>query len=61
MDYAICSYAHLKCPTCDTQYRIEIKDRKKAIDIIKVTCKCGTELNSKKHSCNEYGNIEGEK
>jgi len=52
MDYAVCSYAHLKCPTCDTQYRIEIKDSKQ-INIVKVACKCGTELNSEKHSCNE--------
>ena len=52
MEYFICTEVRMKCPVCDNEYKMQIKD-KVMINTFDVTCECG----AKCKECDMYGNI----
>ena len=53
MEYFICTEVKMKCPACDMEYILQVKD-KVAIDTFDVTCSCG----AKCKECDEHGHIK---
>ena len=53
MEYFICTETKMKCPACDTEYNIQVKDKVR-IDTFSVICKCGTKCKD----CDMYGHIK---